>query len=174
MTVSTISVRQVALLTFALATATIAGAWAFEIFGGYKPCALCLQQRWGYYFSLPVLAIMLIRLSAGVADIHVVRWGFVVVALAMLLNAVLGVYHSGVEWGWFEGPDACSGGAGLSGGLPDLSKPAVISCTDAQWRMFGLSFAGWNVVVSLVLVALALLGARRTYDMDYGSSSVSQ
>jgi disulfide bond formation protein DsbB len=107
-----------------------------------------------------------------VADIDVVRWGFIAVTLAMVLNAGLGVYHSGVEWGWWAGPEACSTGAGLSGGLPDLSKARVINCSDAQWRFLGLSFAGWNVVISLVLIAMALTGARRTY--NYGSSSVSQ
>ena len=161
-----------ALLTFLVAAATIIGAWGFEIIGGYKPCALCLQQRWAYYFSLPILALVALRLSTGVADIDVVRWGFVAVILAMLLNAGLGVYHSGVEWGWWEGPSACSTGAGLSGGLPDLSKPKVINCSDAQWRLLGLSFAGWNVVISLLLAGMAFRGARRTY--AYGSSSVSQ
>ena len=135
-------------------------------------CALCLQQRWAYYFSLPVLALIVIRLGRPGTDIDVVRWAFLAVALAFLLNAGLGIYHSGVEWGWFEGPAACSSGAGLSGGLPDLTRAKVINCSDAQWRMFGLSFAGWNVVVSVVLVAPAAIGIRRTY--AYGPSSVSQ
>ena len=165
-------VRQIALMTLALATAPLAVAWIFEIFGGYKPCPLCLQQRWAYYFSLPVLVLIVLRLGRPGTDIDVVRWGFLAVVLAFLLNAGLGFYHSGVEWGWFEGPSACASGAGLSGGLPDLTRARVISCTDAQWRMFGLSFAGWNVVASLVLAAMAAIGIKRTY--AYGSSSVSQ
>ncbi len=64
---------------------------------------LCLQQRWAYYFSLPVLALILLRMLT-LADIDVVRWGFIAVTLAMLLNAGLGVYHSGIEWGWFGAP----------------------------------------------------------------------
>jgi disulfide bond formation protein DsbB len=166
------SITRIAALTFALAAATIIGAWGFELIGGYKPCALCLQQRWAYYFSLPILALICLRMWSGRADLDVVRWGFMAVVLAMLLNAGLGVYHSGVEWAWWAGPDACSTGAGLSGGLPDLSKARVINCSDAQWRFLGLSFAGWNVVVSLVLAGMTLVGARRTY--AYGSSSVSQ
>ena len=170
--VSRTSITRIAALTFALAAATIIGAWGFELIGGYKPCALCLQQRWAYYFSLPVLALICLRMWSGRADLDVVRWGFMAVVLAMLLNAGLGVYHSGVEWAWWAGPDACSTGAGLSGGLPDLSKARVINCSDAQWRFLGLSFAGWNVVISLMLAGMALVGARRTY--VYGSSSVSQ
>jgi disulfide bond formation protein DsbB len=166
------SITNVAAATFLLAAATIVGAWGFELLGGYKPCALCLQQRWAYYFSLPVLALIWLRVYGGRADIDVVRWGFLAVMLAMLLNAGVGVYHSGVEWQWWAGPDACSTGAGLSGGLPDLAKARVINCSEAQWRFLGLSFAGWNVVVSLLLAGLALTGARRS--AAYGSSSVSQ
>jgi len=155
------SVRKLALLAFLIALATITGAWAFEIIGGYKPCALCLQQRWAYYFSLPILGLIWIRMATINSDIDVVRWGLIVVAIVMLANAGLGFYHSGVEWGWFEGPAACSSGAGLSGGLPDLSTAKVINCSDAQWRLLGLSFAGWNVVVSAMIAAIAALGARR-------------
>lgn len=170
--VSRASITRIAAFTFALAAATIIGAWGFELIGGYDPCPLCLQQRWAYYFSLPILALIFLRVWSGIADIDVVRWGFLAVMAAMLLNAGLGVYHSGIEWQWWAGPDACSAGAGLSGGLPDLSKARVINCSDAQWRFLGLSFAGWNVVISLLLAGLALSGARRTY--VYGSSSVSQ
>jgi len=164
------SVQELALSAFLIALATIVAAWTFEIVGGYRPCVLCLQQRWAYYFSLPVLGLIWLRMITLKADIDVVRWGFIAVTIAMVINAGMGVYHSGVEWGWFEGPGACSSGAGLSGGLPDLSKARVINCSQAQWRMFGLSFAGWNVVVSAMIAAIAALGAKRTY----GSSSVSQ
>ncbi len=155
------SVRKLVLLAFLIALATITGAWAFEIIGGYRPCALCLQQRWAYYFSLPILGLIWIRMATINSDIDVVRWGLIVVAVVMLANAGLGFYHSGVEWGWFEGPAACSSGAGLSGGLPDLSTAKVINCSDAQWHLLGLSFAGWNVVVSAMIAAIAALGARR-------------
>ncbi len=162
--------QQLALIAFLIALATIVAAWTFEIVGGYRPCALCLQQRWAYYFSLPVLGLIWLRMITHKADIDVVRWGFMAVTIAMVINAGLGFYHSGVEWGWFEGPNTCSTGAGLSGGLPDLSKARVINCSDAPWRLLGLSFAGWNMVVSALIAAITALGAKRIY----GSSSVSQ
>ena len=168
--IKTKTVQELALYAFLIALATITAAWAFEIIGGYKPCALCLQQRWAYYFSLPVLALIWLRLITQKADLDVVRWGMIAVAIAMAINAGVGFYHSGVEWGWFEGPSACTSGAGLSGGLPDLSKARVINCSEVQWRMLGLSFAGWNVVISAMIAGIAALGAKRTY----GSSSVSQ
>jgi disulfide bond formation protein DsbB len=94
------------------------------------------------------------------------------VALIMTAGAILGAYHAGVEWKWWPGPATCAFGGGLSGGLPNLDTARAISCDEAQWRFLGLSFAGWNVVVSLVVAGLALWGARRPE--PHGSSSASQ
>ena len=65
----------------------------------------------------------------------------------MLVGGALGAYHAGVEWGFWPGPTSCTGGAGITGGLPDLTQK-VVQCDEVQLRIFGLSFAGWNAVVS--------------------------
>ena len=158
------------LVFFLVALATIIGAWGFEKIGGYLPCELCLKQRWAYYFAVP-LAALLLRPAAGGRPLA--RWGLAVLALVMAASALLGVYHSGVEWGWWPGPPVCTVGAGLSGGLPDLNTAKVIRCDEAQWRFLGLSFAGWNVVVSLALVALCLWSLRLPA-APQGSRTVSQ
>ena len=98
--------------------------------------------------------------------------GLALSALAMFANAGLGLYHAGIEWKWWPGPRSCVGGAGLSGGLPDLATAVAIACDEAQWRFLGLSFAGWNVVISLAIAAIAIRGAANR--PSYGSSSVSQ
>ena len=152
------SPRNAALAVFALSLATIAGAWGFELIGGYWPCPLCLKQRWAYYAVVPLSLLLVIMASPDRNSL--VRWGLILCGLAMLANAALGVYHSGVEWKLWAGPQTCAGGAGLSGGLPDLSTARVVSCDEAQWRFIGLSFAGWNVVVSLVIAFAAFYGAR--------------
>jgi len=158
------------LVFFLVALATIIGAWGFEKIGGYVPCELCLKQRWAYYFAVP-LAALLLRPAAGGRPLA--RWGLAVLALVMAASALLGVYHSGVEWGWWPGPPVCTVGGGLSGGLPDLNTAKVIRCDEAQWRFLGLSFAGWNVVVSLALVALCLWSLRLPA-APQGSRTVSQ
>ena len=153
------SPRNAALAVFVLSLATITGAWGFELIGGYWPCPLCLKQRWAYYAVVPLSLLLIIAASPDRKGL--VRWGLVLCGLAMLANAALGVYHSGVEWKLWAGPQTCAGGAGLSGGLPDLSNTRVVSCDEAQWRFAGLSFAGWNVVVSLIIAFAAFYGARR-------------
>jgi disulfide bond formation protein DsbB len=172
---------QAAAAVFAITTATIVAAWGFEL-AGYLPCPLCLQQRWAYYAVVPLSGLLLGLLIADPRRAGVVRRGLLLVALIMTAGAMLGAYHAGVEWKWWPGPATCDFGGGLSGGLPNLDTARAISCEEAQWRFLGQSFAGWNVIVSLVVAGLALWGARRPADRDHGrghgqghgSSSASQ
>jgi disulfide bond formation protein DsbB len=149
---NTLTAKQTALLIAAVLFATIAGAWIFQ-FMGYEPCDLCYKQRWGYYAGIPL------ALVAALAGPRFLRPGLYLLALILAANAIFGAYHSGVEWKWWEGPSTCGAG-GLSGGLPDLSKPAVL-CNEAAIRILGLSLAGWNAVISAALCVLALMGARK-------------
>ena len=143
----------------------IVTALGFEHLGGYWPCPLCLQQRYAYYFSIPVGFLALVLLGAGYVRIAAAL--MFAIAVAYLINTGLGIHHSGVEWGFWEGPSACSSAPTLSGNAGGLlgklaeEKP-VIRCDEASWRFLGLSFAGWNAVISLVLGALA---ARAANDM---------
>ncbi len=152
------------LLIFATATATILGAWVFE-YAGYAPCELCLKQRWAYYAAI---LLSLAVLGMGRSSVSVVRYGLGVLALLWIGSMIFGIYHSGVEWKWWPGPTTCTGTGELSVGLPDLTKP-VVMCDTPAIRIFGLSLAGWNAVISLCLGLIALAGLRR-----HGSSSVSQ
>ena len=145
-----------------LALATILAALAFERFGGYAPCPLCLMQRWAYYAGVPALFLALVLVAAEWPRFAALL--FFAVALGFLANAGLGVYHSGVEWGFWPGPDTCtgelqplkSGGAGI---LDKLKDTTVVRCDQAAWRFAGLSFAGWNVVASFVAFVASLQAA---------------
>jgi disulfide bond formation protein DsbB len=147
-----------------LAGATILAALAFEHIGGYLPCPLCLEQRYAYYAGVPVLFLALVLLSAGLR--HSAALLFLLAALAFLANAGLGTYHAGAEWGLWPGPDSCAGAQELTtsaGGLLDaLPTTNVIRCDEAAWRFAGISLAGWNVVVSLLVFAMSLRAAVRS------------
>jgi disulfide bond formation protein DsbB len=92
--------------------------------------------------------------------------GLAVLALAALANAVLGSYHAGVEWKFWQGPTDCSGPIvdfGKAGGLlQQLDTVKVIRCDEVQWRFLGLSMAGYNVLISLLMAAIAGWVASRT------------
>lgn len=153
--------RTALLVILAVAAATIGGAWLFEL-AGYLPCELCLQQRWAYYAAIPLAALLMASPSA------ILRPGLWLLAALWLGSMAFGIYHAGVEWKWWAGPATCGATGGMTGVLPDLTKP-VILCDEAALRILGLSLAGWNAVISLGLASLAAMGAR-----SQGSSSVSQ
>ena len=117
--------------------ATILGAYLFQYGLGYRPCPLCLEQRYAYYFAIPLAAMVMLGMSVGSSP-KVMLLAFAAIAAAMLWNAGLGAYHSGVEWQWWEGPKDCSGPVsnfGQAGGLADLiQNTRVIRCDEAACR----------------------------------------
>ena len=153
-----------AIAAFVIGLAAILGAWGFQIFGGYSPCKLCLEQRIPYYAGLPVLlaAIGLLALGGKPA---LARVALILAGAIFVVGAGLGIYHAGVEWGFWLGPADCGGGTATTGNAADLlnqiRNTRVVSCTEAAGRVLGLSFAGWNVVASLIVAALSLRAALR-------------
>ena len=145
----------------ALALATILGALAFEHIGGYQPCALCLMQRTPYYVGVPLVAAAFAAafVRAPRALLALLFGGF---SALMLYGAGLAAYHAGVEWNFWEGPAACAPSVGVGSAtdmLTQLDTTRPPSCTEAAWRFLGLSFAGWNFLVSMALAGGGLVAA---------------
>jgi disulfide bond formation protein DsbB len=150
-----------ALAIAVIAAATLAGAWFFQLVLDIRPCPLCLEQRYAYYLALPLAAFVAFLAARG-APRHVLMAGFVILLLATFANAWLGGYHAGVEWQFWPGPTDCSGPIvdfGKAGNLLEqLDKVKVVRCDEVQWRFLGLSLAGYNVLISLAMAAIALWG----------------
>jgi disulfide bond formation protein DsbB len=146
-------------LVLAVAVAVILAALAFEHIGGYTPCPLCLQQRYAYYAGIPALIAALALLAS--AQTKPAAAVFLLVAIAFLANAGLGIYQAGAEWRFWEPPASCAAPSELpSFDLKQESFDRIpASCGVAAWRMLGLSFAGWNVVSSVLLAAGSLAAA---------------
>lgn len=143
--------------------ATVGVALGFEHIGGYIPCKLCLEQRWPYYLGAPLMAFA--ALSATLRWPSALTRGLLVLGgLLMVYSLHLGVRHSGVEWGYWAGPADCgavAGGntSGNNGILDAIDAFVPPSCDKAALRVLGLSFAGWNAVVSLALAVVAFWAA---------------
>ena len=148
---------QLGALALFVSIFTILTALYFQYVAGYVPCMLCLMERYAYYAGIPVLFVALVLTAGGYRRSAAVL--FFLVALAFLANAGLGVYHAGAEWKFWPGPTACGGGESLttSAGnlLNDIQHIKVIKCDEAALRFLGISFAGWNVVASVLLMAMA-------------------
>lgn len=145
------------LLAFGLGLAAILGALGSQVFGGLVPCELCLEQRWAYYWGLPLLAAILVLWNRLPLALWYVA---MVVAVAIFAwGTYMGGYHAGVEWRLWPGPTACSG-TGVSVDFNDLNNvnaARIVPCDKVQFSLFGISLAGYNMLVSLGIVALLLL-----------------
>jgi disulfide bond formation protein DsbB len=149
--------------------AMLAGAHAFETFGGLAPCELCLKQRDVYWTALSVGVIGFILGYVRLAWAQ--RAADALLTLIFLVGMGLAAYHAGVEWKWWPGPASCTGGghhidASQLAAFMSGAKSSVPQCDQAAWRMFGVSMAGYNAVISLGLVVLSAIAARK--DRSHG------
>jgi disulfide bond formation protein DsbB len=153
--------RTSAILIGAVAAATLAGAWIFQAFG-IVPCELCLKQRIAYYGAVPLAAIVAYAATGGRAR-AIVASGLIGLALIFAVNAGLGIYHSGVEWALWKGPEDCTGAITAAPQVADFLKELqhikVVRCDEVQIRPLGLSLANWNVLISAALAAFATRAA---------------
>src|SRR5262245_64776945 len=78
-----------ALAIAAVAAATLAGAWFFQLVLDIRPCPLCLEQRYAYYLALPLSLVLAFAAARGVPR-QVAVAGFAVLLFAALANAWLG------------------------------------------------------------------------------------
>ena len=138
------------LIAILLPNALLWGAIASQYIGHLVPCEMCMWQRWPH-----VAAIALALVAIALRQQPSASRGFVVLAaLAILVSGGLGVYHAGVEYHWWQGPPRCTGGGFHS--LEDLMKAPVVMCDVPQWKLAGISLAGFNAIFS-ILGGLAVL-----------------
>ena len=147
--------NQLVLIAALGSAALLLGALAFQHLGGLPPCKLCIWQRY------PHVAACLI----GVAALAVSGRALPVLgALAAATTGGIGMYHTGVERGWWEGPSTCT--AGEVGGLStdqlmdQILNAPLVRCDDIAWELFGLSMASWNAVIAFGLAGIWIAAAR--------------
>jgi len=143
------------LLALLVPVGLLGGALGSQYLGGLHPCEMCYWQRWphgaaiilaGAAFLLPARARLLTALAA----------------LAIAVSGAIGVFHAGVELGWWEGLTRCTAGGAIS--LEDLMNVPLVRCDQVQWSLLGISMAGWNAIISLgsaAVIAFLLARGRR-------------
>ncbi|MCC5959511.1 MAG: disulfide bond formation protein B [Rhodobacteraceae bacterium] len=147
--------KRVQLAALAGSLGLLLGALAFQYIGGMAPCALCIWQRWPHLVAL---------LGAGALVLPGPYFALIGAAGAATSGAI-GVYHTGVERAWWDGPSSCSAGGNLSGMsaqelLDQIMAAPVVRCDEVPWEMLGLSMASWNAVLSFGIAALWLASLR--------------
>jgi len=146
-----------ALLAALGSAALLAGALFFQYVLGMAPCQLCLWQRWPHLAAVVLGAAIWLVPAPALALLG---------AVAAATSGAIGVYHTGVEQGWFEGPTACSGNvdfANLTAAelLDRVMAAPVVRCDEVPWEMLGLSMASWNAVLSFALAGMWLMALRQ-------------
>jgi len=134
----------------------LATVFAFEHLMGLAPCPLCLNQRIAFYLAVPLglLAALSATKKPSLSTIS-----FIALTLIFITNSAYGGYHAGIEWGYWPGPASCAGNTfevtNIEELILSLENGAPPSCSEAPWRLFGLSLAGYNMLASLGLALLA-------------------
>ena len=143
------------LLALIVPSALMLGALGSQYIGGLYPCEMCYWQRWPHDAAI-VLALFAFGTRVNKAS-HVL---VALAALAIMVSGGIGVFHAGVEYGWWPGITTCSTtAAGVS--LEDIMRAPVVRCDVPQWTLLGLSLAGYNAIISLGAGAVILGLLRR-------------
>lgn len=128
------------LLALLLPAGLLGGALFSQYVGGLYPCEMCYWQRW------PHGAAILLALGAFVSPSRA-RPLVLLAALAILISGAIGVFHAGVEAGWWEGITRCTTSGATT--LEDILNVPLVRCDQVQWAFLGLSMAAWNAVLSI-------------------------
>lgn len=144
------------LLALLVPAVLLGGALGSQYIGGLYPCEMCYWQRW------PHGAAILLAIAAIASPLQAPRTRTLVLlaGLAIAVSGAIGVFHAGVELGYWEGITHCTATGATS--LEDILRVPLVRCDQVQWSFLGMSMAGWNAIISLGGAALiALLAWRR-------------
>lgn len=155
-------IRSPAWSAYALAVAVpgglIAAVYTAQYGFGLLPCEMCWWQRYPHFaaigFGIAALATRGTRLGDAFVRLA---------AIAIGLSGLIGAFHAGVEYGWWEGPTACSSTRLGDDPLAAIMSAPLIRCDTPAWTLFGVSLAGFNFLISVAgaVSILMLLGRRR-------------
>jgi disulfide bond formation protein DsbB len=131
----------------------LGGAYLSQYGFGLFPCEMCWWQRYAHFAAL---ALALVSTLAAPKRLWIGLTG-----AAILVAGLLGAYHAGVEYKWWEGVTTCSSTA-AGNSLEDILSAPLIRCDEPQWTLFGISLAGFNFLISTAaaIVIFVLLGKR--------------
>lgn len=149
--------RLARVLALATPAALLGGAYVAQLGFGLPPCEMCWWQRYPHFAAL-VLALAAFKWPRAETLVALA-------ALAIGISGVIGGFHAGVEYGWWEGVTACTttSTAGAEDPLAAILDAPLVRCDVAPWSLFGISLAGWNFLISCgaALLIFRLLARHR-------------
>lgn len=133
--------RLAQILALGLPAALLGGAYISQYGFDLYPCEMCWWQRYPHFAGLAL------ALVSTVAEPK--RMWIALAALAIITSGLIGAFHAGVEYGWWEGITGCASALDTSRDPMDaIMNAPLVRCDVAPWSLFGISLAGWNFLIS--------------------------
>lgn len=156
------SIRNAKWLAFLLPSALLGGALISQYGFGLYPCEMCMWQRWPHLAAI-VIALSALLIGSRSRSIPLV----VAAAMAILISGLIGGFHAGVEYGWWEGFTSCSTNIQAGGDMLDsIMNAPLVRCDVAPWSLFGISLAGfnflWSVSGAILILIMVATGRKET------------
>jgi len=152
------TLRAARALALAVPLALLGGAYIGQYVFGLYPCEMCWWQRYPHFVALALAVVAFIAPPT--------RLWVALAAIAIAVSGLIGLFHAGVEYHWWEGITHCTSSVFSTPGqdpLAAIMNAPVIRCDVAQWTLFGISLAGWNFLFSTAgALAIAILLKRGT------------
>lgn len=135
--------------------ALLGGAYFSQYVFGLYPCEMCWWQRYALFAALPFAVLAWFRPGAKLLS--------ALALIAILAGGLIGGYHAGIEYGWWQGMTACTtvAGGGSGNALDAILNAPVVRCDVAPWDLFGISLAGFNFLISVPLALIGLTSLRK-------------
>ena len=139
-------------ISFLVSSVMLISAFYLEYFHGALPCDLCITQRWFHGAIITYSLIIIFILIKTAISKKLLLFGGTILWFS---SSIAGLYHFGIEMNFWTGPDGCSSSIDFSKDtLKYLLSKSPIKCDEVMFKIFGLSLAGWNALVSFFLFLL--------------------
>lgn len=150
--------RLAAILLLLTGAGALTGALISQYWGGLQPCILCLYQRWPHGLAAGLGLLALLPMASRPRKSLLILGG-----LTLLAGAAIALFHVGVEYRWWEGTASCGSPVGQAQSIEELRRALlaapVVRCDVPAWSLFGVSMAGYNLLLSLLVGSAVLMSA---------------
>ena len=118
---------------------------------GYKACKLCLYQRIPY-----IIAIFISFIGYNYFKNDKI---LILIIVIFSVSFFISGYHYGIENNFFEEFSGCTAKSLGTTDKQEILKSLndnITSCKDVNFKLFGISLAGINLLLSLLIVAYSI------------------
>ena len=146
-----LTIKKFYLVIFLISIISLLGAVFIENVLEQSPCRLCLYQRIPYLISIFICFF-------GFNYYKNFLWMYLLLIL-FIISTILSGYHVGIENGIFEEFSGCtSENINITNKLDLLNnlKKTMPSCKNVDFKIFGLSLATINLIISLIISAISI------------------